>query len=72
MQASIKTREEAVAFSQNPNNRTILAIPVLLIAAIIFGLLGALFSYLEKTTTKHSNVVSGVHESAVVDEFSKI
>ena len=61
-----------MAFSRNPNNRTIVAIPVLLCVAVVFAVLGALFSFLEGKTKNESMVISGTSDSAVADEFSKI
>ena len=38
-------KDEAIAYAKNPNNRAIVAIPVLLVLAFIFYVLASFFSY---------------------------
>ena len=66
-------QEQAVAYAKNPANRTIVAIPVLLIGSFTFYILSGVFAYLGGSDDSiDSAVIAGVADSNAADSFSKI
>ncbi len=62
-----------MAYAKNPANRTIVAIPVLLIGSFAFYILSGVFAYLGGSDDSiESAVIAGVSDSNLADSFSKV
>ena len=72
LQIQAMSKDEAVAYAKNPANRTIVAIPVLLIVSFIFYVLSGFFSYAAAATDKSSDIIAGVSDSIAADSFNII
>ena len=65
----IATKEEAIAFMNNPANRTIKYLIYCLIASFVFYILAAFFAYLDNSSPKSAEeaIVGGVTDSNVAN-----
>ena len=65
------SKEQAIEYAQNPSNRTIVAIPVLLVGSFIFYVLSGVFSVVGGESVKDA-LSAGIADSNAADSFSKI
>ena len=69
LQVRSMSKEEAMLYAQNPANRTIVAIPILLVVSFLFYFLSAFFSYLSASSAASDPMAGATADSNAAADF---